>query len=80
MYTLLSTTALDMLREYWRYYRPQEWLFEGRLPARPLTGRSIQRVLIKAKKVTGTRWNGLSIPSLLSSRMVLSLSQATKKT
>lgn len=54
-YTILSKTALKVLREYWSQYRPKEWLFEGRLPGRPLTGRSIQKVLIKAKKLAGIK-------------------------
>src|SRR5512139_2899870 len=28
-YSILSQTALDQLRHYWRKYRPREWLFEG---------------------------------------------------
>ncbi len=28
-YTILSPIALDMLRTYYRRYKPQEWLFEG---------------------------------------------------
>jgi len=54
-YTILSNVALEALREYWSQYRPQEWLFAGRLPGKPLTGRSIQRVLIKAKKLAGIK-------------------------
>jgi site-specific recombinase XerD len=50
-YTILSKAALEVLREYWEQYRPKEWLFEGGLPGRPLTGRSIQRILIKAKDI-----------------------------
>ena len=26
-YTLLSQVTLETLRDYWRYYRPKEWLF-----------------------------------------------------
>jgi site-specific recombinase XerD len=52
-YTILSKVALEVLREYWYRYRPKEWLFAGRFPDRPLTGRSIQRVLIKAKSRAG---------------------------
>jgi len=48
-YTVLSKAALEVLREYWDQYRPKDWLFAGRYPGKPLTGRSIQRVLIKAK-------------------------------
>jgi site-specific recombinase XerD len=28
-YTILSQTALECLRQYWRQYHPKEWLFEG---------------------------------------------------
>jgi site-specific recombinase XerD len=28
-YTILSPIALDLLREYYRQYKPREWLFEG---------------------------------------------------
>jgi len=28
-YTILSPVALDLLRTYYRKYKPQEWLFEG---------------------------------------------------
>ena len=54
-YTILSKVALEVLREYWSQYRPKEWLFAGRLPGKPLTGRSIQKVLIKAKKLAGIK-------------------------
>ena len=54
-YTILSKAALEVLREYWSQYRPKEWLFAGRFPDKPLTGRSIQKVLIKAKKLAGIK-------------------------
>jgi len=54
-YTILSKVALEVLREYWSQYRPKEWLFAGRFPGKPLTGRSIQRILIKAKKLAGIK-------------------------
>ena len=54
-YTILSKATLKVLREYWNQYRPKEWLFAGRFPDKPLTGRSIQRVLIKAKKLAGIK-------------------------
>ena len=54
-YTILSKAALEVLREYWSQYRPKEWLFAGRFPGKPLTGRSIQKVLIKAKKLAGIK-------------------------
>jgi site-specific recombinase XerD len=54
-YTVLSKVALEVLREYWDQYRPKDWLFAGRYPGKPLTGRSIQRVLIKAKDLAGIK-------------------------
>ena len=47
-YSILSTVALEALREYWREYHPKEWLFPSRFPGKPLTERSIQRVFKKA--------------------------------
>ena len=48
-YSILSHVALEALREYWREYRPTEWLFPSRFPGKPLTERSIQRTFKKAK-------------------------------
>ena len=54
-YTLLSTVVLEVLREYWSQYRPQEWLFPGRSSSQPLSVRSIQRVFKKARTLAGIR-------------------------
>jgi integrase len=59
-YTLLATTLLEELRTYWKLYRPQEWLFAGRIPGKALTESSVQRAFIQAKKKQGS-------PSLLPS-------------
>jgi integrase/recombinase XerD len=40
----LSPTLLDVLRNYWRRYRPQGWLFPGQKPNRPLSITMIQKV------------------------------------
>jgi len=52
-YTLLSIVALEVLREYWRQYRPKEWLFPGRPSYKPLSVRSIQRIFKKARTLAG---------------------------
>jgi site-specific recombinase XerD len=52
-YTLLSPVALDLLRDYWRQYRPFSWLFPGRLPDRPISTRAIQKTFEKAKRKAG---------------------------
>ena len=41
-YTILSKQVLELLREYWRYYRPKSYLFEGRQKGEPISQRTIQ--------------------------------------
>lgn len=41
-YTILSRRSLELLRDYWREYRPTEWLFFGDDRAKPLSDRSAQ--------------------------------------
>ena len=48
-YTLLSQRLLEELRAYWRLYRPQRWLFEGRKPGEHLTAGTAQKVFDHAK-------------------------------
>jgi len=43
-YTLLAERTLDILRKYWKAYRPNSWLFPGRDPNKPISVSSIQRV------------------------------------
>jgi integrase len=38
-YVMLSPKLLDLLRAYWRVYRPTEWLFPGQDRQRPLNRR-----------------------------------------
>jgi integrase/recombinase XerD len=48
-YVMLSDVALLQLREYYKQYKPQTWLFEsGVKPGRHLTERSIQKVFERA--------------------------------
>jgi site-specific recombinase XerD len=49
-YSILSQTALECLRQYWREYRPTEWLFEGNKENTPITISSITQIFQKAKK------------------------------
>jgi site-specific recombinase XerD len=46
----ISPTLLGKLREYWKVYRPSEWLFPGMSEKMSLSARSIQRVLSIARK------------------------------
>lgn len=52
-YTLLSEKALNTLREYYKVYRPAQWVFEGVTGERPYSVRSIQQILKAAVKRAG---------------------------
>ena len=54
-YALLSPVTLNLLRDYWRQYRPFSWLFPGRSPERPISTRTIQKVFEKAKRKAGIK-------------------------
>jgi len=54
-YVPLSEVALEMLRSYWRAYRPQRWLFPGARKDRHLSVRSVQKVLDRARTKAGLR-------------------------
>jgi site-specific recombinase XerD len=52
-YSILSPIALETLRQYWREYRPSEWLFTGYRKDKPISDRSIQKVFGAAKDRAG---------------------------
>jgi len=52
-YTLLAETALTVLREYVRAFKPKDWLFPGSSPNEHLSERSAQHVFEDAKKKAG---------------------------
>ena len=52
-YTLLSAPLLPELRRYYRHYRPQAYLFEGKKPGAPLATETIQKVFKRAKEAAG---------------------------
>lgn len=52
-YTILSDIALKILREYWKKYRPQKWLFEGAIPGKHITVRTVEKILEHACKKAG---------------------------
>lgn len=50
-YTILSDRLLELLRQYWRAYRPKHWLFPSRrCPDRPILDASAQRIYWQALK------------------------------
>ena len=49
----ISDKVIEMLREYYRSYRPKVWLFEGQFPGEQYSEKSIQSVLKLALNRTG---------------------------
>ena len=54
-YTLLAQRTLEVLREYWRAYRPKEWLFPGQPAKGSLSVSSVQKVFEKILHETGVK-------------------------
>ena len=59
----LSAKLLEVLRNYYKTYKPKEYLFEGEKQGMPYSTRSAQEVLKRAKQRAGIRKSG-SIHSL----------------
>lgn len=47
-HTMLSETALEILREFWRGYKPKKWLFPGQNKERYITIRTVEKVFSNA--------------------------------
>ncbi len=62
-YVMLSHKLLTVLREYWRTYRTEHWLFDGQIPQQPLTRSTVHKVFQKAKLKAGIIKN-VSVHSL----------------
>ena len=56
-YVPLCETLLTTLRDYWRAYRPTDWLFPGNDSRKPLARRTVQRICEKARVKAGIRKN-----------------------
>lgn len=48
-YSMLSQANLEILREYWKKYKPSNYLFEGRYSNTHLSDRSVQRIFCIAR-------------------------------
>lgn len=51
--TILSQSNLDLLRYYYKYYKPAHWLFPGQDESKPLTTRTVERVFENSKAKAG---------------------------
>lgn len=56
-YCILSRTNLDILRQYYKSFRPKEWLFYGQSLFEPMSERTIQRVFKIAKEKANIKKN-----------------------
>jgi site-specific recombinase XerD len=54
-YSLLGERNLEMLRLYWKAYRPLEWLFPGRNASEPVSISAIQRVFKTSLEKAGIK-------------------------
>jgi integrase/recombinase XerD len=60
---VLSGILLEVLRRYFRRYKPESWLFYGRTPQRPLDERVVQRMVRRLSQKAGLR-HGISVHTL----------------
>ena len=54
-YTLLSETALDLIKKYEYYFEPKHWLFEGQQHGTHISERSVQHIFKKALDTAGIK-------------------------
>jgi len=54
-YSILSQTTLECLREYWREYRPKEWLFEGQKEGTHIKYTAVRNIFRDAMKRAGIK-------------------------
>lgn len=52
---VLSRKLLEVLRRYFRQYRPESWLFYGQTPQQPLDERTVQRMVRRLSGKAGLR-------------------------
>ncbi len=53
-FSILSQDLLNELREYWKEYRPKEWLFEGQNGG-PYSQTSVQTIIIRAARAANIK-------------------------
>jgi site-specific recombinase XerD len=50
---MLSPKLLELLRLYWRWRKPKEWLFQGRWPDRPMIANGVRVACQQLRKQLG---------------------------
>jgi len=56
-YVMLSDNNLKILRLYWKKYQPETFLFPGKDPTRPISSRTIEKVIVASAKKAGIKKN-----------------------
>ncbi len=54
-YATLYPSLLGSLRDYWKAYRPETWLFPGQTPDEPLNRSSVERLCAPFRKKAGIK-------------------------
>ena len=49
-YSILGQRTLDLLRDYWKRYRPHDYLFPGQTHGKPLSERTVEVIFKQAMK------------------------------
>jgi integrase/recombinase XerD len=62
-YSILSDVLIEVLREYWKVYKPKDWLFEGQKEGKAYSVRSAEKVFEDAVRKAGIK-KEVSIHSL----------------
>ena len=52
-YTVLSKKLLPQLRAYYQAYRPEKYLFNGRVPGQPMSPAGLRHAMITSTKRAG---------------------------
>jgi integrase/recombinase XerD len=52
---MLPPKLLELLRIYWRWYKPKDWLFPGHKPGRPMDASGMRQVCRKLGKKAGIK-------------------------
>lgn len=56
-FTILSAYSLSVLREYWKQYRPEKWLFEGLKAGKKYSETSVRNIVKRAASKAGVKKN-----------------------
>jgi site-specific recombinase XerD len=51
--TMLSPKLLELLRDYWRHYRPSTWLFPGKNPRLPIVRETVSNAVKRTARRAG---------------------------